>query len=175
MENPLSQLDPHTIKQICQRYERELVSAKDWMFWFLMLWTAALLAMEWMHFLFGRSVPHTLSAGYIVLLGTYIAHKEVLRWTGIRPQIRRGELFVYIWWGMYLAMFLVEYLWGTFHIQEGMATLSYEVLGYFLVTEVSKAVNTWRSLKKGNPPSHKASAGSIPAAVHDDSRAVIEK
>ena len=148
MENPLPQLDPQTIKLICQRYERELTSVKDWMFWFLMAWTTVLLAMEWMDFFFSRGVPHAISAGYIVLLGTYIAHKEVLRWTGLRAQIRRGELFVYIWWGVFLAMFLVEYFWGAFHIPEGMTALSYEVLGYFLVTEISKAVSTWRGLRQ---------------------------
>ena len=130
------------------RYERELVYAKDWMFWFLMVWTILLLGMEWLHFFTARGVPAAMTAGYVVLLGTYIAHKEVLRWTGIAAHIHRGEIFVYIWWGALLVMFLVEYSWGTFRIPEGMTTLAYEVLGYFLVTEVSKAVNTWRKHKK---------------------------
>src|SRR3989338_5333771 len=92
-------LDPKAIRELCVRYERELIYAKDWMFWFLMVWTILLLGMEWLHFFTARGVPAAMTAGYVVLLGTYIAHKEVLRWTGIAAHIHRGEIFVYIWWG----------------------------------------------------------------------------
>jgi len=137
-------LSPEELRHLCIRYEKELVGVKDWMFVFLMAWTAVLWVMEWAQFFSARAIPHTMTAGYIVLLGAYIAHKEVLRWTGITARVRRGELFVYIWWGTFLLMFLVEYLAGRWTVPEGMTLLSYEILGYFVLSEVSKAFNAWR-------------------------------
>lgn len=141
-------LSPEQIRQLCIRYERELVGAKDWMFWFLIAWTAVLLAMEWANFFFLRAVPASLGAGYTILLGSYIAHKEVLRWSGLSPKIRRGELFVYLWWSMLLLMYVLQYAVGQWAVPEGMNMLAYEVLGYFIVTEISKSINTWRTVKK---------------------------
>lgn len=122
---------------------------KDWMFLFLIVWTVVLLGMEWLQFFASRAIPHTMTAGYLVLLGAYIAHKEVLRWTGIASRVRRGEFFVYIWWGTFLAMFLVEYLAGRWEVPEDMTILSYEVLGYFVLTEVSKSLNAWKVARQG--------------------------
>ena len=143
------QLSAEQWKQLSSRYEREHVGVKDWMFRFLMLWTVVLLYMQWSEFFVRRAVPTSIGAGYIVLLGTYIAHKEVLRWTGISTRVRRGEFFVYVWWGMLLSMFIVEYASGRWSVPGHMLTLSYEVLGYFLLTEVSKAINTWRASRNG--------------------------
>lgn len=147
---------PEQIKNLCLRYERELRGAKDWMFWFLMGWTFVLLAMEWANFFFLRAVPPSIGAGYTILLGTYIAHKEVLRWTGVAMRVRPGEFFVYIWWGMLLGMFLIEYFFGRFAVPEGMLLLAYEVLGYFIATEISKSLNAWRTAKKNGLVKEKA-------------------
>ncbi len=133
---------------ICRRYEAELLQAKDWMFWFLLCWTIILLLMMWMEFFFSVATPHTITAGYIVLLGGYIAHKEILRWAGAASRVRRGELFVYIWWGMLLGMFVTSYLTGRGSIPDSITTLCYEVLAYFIVTELSKALNAWQGLKR---------------------------
>jgi len=98
-------------------------------------------------FLFALAVPHAMQAGYVVLLGGYIAHKEVLRWMGVAPRARKGELFVYIWWGTLLAMFIASYTNKNWNVPESMTMLAYEILAYFIVTEVSKAINIWKGLK----------------------------
>lgn len=136
------------LRDLCARYERELVGVKDGMFWFLMIWTLVLLTMEWADFFFQRAVPLSIGAGYTILLGSYIAHKEVLRWTGVTAKVRPGELFVYLWWGMLLLMFLIGYASGLFHVPDGMRMLAYEVLGYFIVTEISKSLNARRVERK---------------------------
>ena len=138
------------LRQICVRYERELTMAKDYMFWFLLIWTTILLILEWLMFLnYGSELPEAMTAGYIILLGAYIAHKEINRWAGIEAKVRRGEIFVYGWWATFLAMFLLQY-WnpGEFEMPDNMPTLVYEILGYFLFGEVSKALNRWQQMKK---------------------------
>ena len=142
-----TRLSREKLIKLCTRYERELVGAKDWMFWFLIVWTLVLLAMEWAHFFTGRAVPPSMVAGYGVLLGAYIAHKEALRWTGITAKVRRGEFFVYIWWGILLTMYVFQYAFGKWVVSDGMNTLAYEVLGYFVVTEISKSLNAWRTAR----------------------------
>lgn len=154
--NGINGLSPEQIRQVCVRYERELVGAKDWMFWFLMGWTVLLLLMEGWNFLAGRAIPPSMSAGYIVLLGAYIAHKEVLRWSGVTGKIRRGELFVYIWWGTLLVMYVLQYLVGSWSVPDGLNILAYEVLGYFVLTEVSKSLNARRVAKENGFDKEKA-------------------
>ena len=147
MSDDTSHIPPHRLAQICRRYENELLQMKDWMFWFLMLWTFVILLMEWSEFLFALAVPHAMQAGYVVLLGGYIAHKEVLRWMGVAPRARKGELFVYIWWGTLLAMFIASYTNKNWNVPESMTMLAYEILAYFIITEISKAINIWKGLK----------------------------
>ena len=141
-------LSTQQLRNLCLRYDRELAGVKDWMFRFLLIWTVLLLGFEWAEFSTGRAVPPAMSAAYGILLGGYIAHKEVLRWTGVTAKVRRGELFVYVWWGMLLLMFFLEYATGRFAIPEGMKTLAYEVLGYFVLSEISKAYNAWHVEKQ---------------------------
>lgn len=136
------------IRDLCSRYERELRGAKDWMFWFLVLWTVVLLIMEWANFFVGREIPASMTAGYLVLLGAYIAHKEVLRWTNVNGKMRRGEIFVYAWWGMLLTMYLLGYTIGRWSVPEGMTVLCYEVLGFFALTEISKSLNARREKRQ---------------------------
>ena len=144
-------LHKHRISRIMQRYENELSRVKDWMFWFLMLWTMVILLMEWSEFLLNWIVPHAMQAGYIVLLGGYIAHKEVLRWMDVPNKERRGEIFVYIWWGTLLIMFVTSYLWVRWDVPDSITTICYEVLGYLVFTEVSKAINMRREGQRKQP------------------------
>lgn len=145
-----TELKQSKIQQICLEYEREITVAKDYMFWFLLIWTVALLALEWSVFLNIRGeIPEAIIPGYGVLLGVYIGHKEVSRWAGITSKARRGELFVYLWWGVFLTMFLINVFFGRYQIPEGMPLLAYEVLGYFFASEVSKAINRWKKLHDG--------------------------
>ena len=147
--NNFSNLDSAKLRQLCLRYERELSVAKDWMFWFLLVWTAAFLVMEWLNFVSGLEIPTAMEAGYTILLGAYILHKEAGRWAGIAMKLRKGELFVYIWWSVFLAMFLMEYFSrGAISMPENMPGIAYKVLGYFIFSEISKSANTWLTSHK---------------------------
>ena len=61
------------------------------------------------------------------------------------------KLFVYIWWGMFLAMFLASIFREGYYVPSNMPTLSYEVLGLFIFTEISKSINSWEKHKRHNP------------------------
>lgn len=137
------------LRQICLRYEKEILASRDYMFWFLIFWTTSLLLLEWLNF-FGRleRVPEAMASGYIILLGAYILHKEVGRWADIKTKVRHGEVFVYIWWGTFLTMFLASIFREEYEIPHNMPMLSYEVLGYFIFSEVSKSINKWRRQKQ---------------------------
>jgi len=140
------------LRQICLRYEKEIAVSRDYMFWFLMLWTITILVLEWLDFFDVIAVvPETMAVGYTILLGAYVAHKEVSRWADIETRVRRGELFVYIWWGMFLAMFLASIFREGYYVPSNMPTLSYEVLGLFIFTEISKSINSWEKHKRHNP------------------------
>ncbi len=142
-------IDKNTLRQLCLRYERELTVTRDYMFWFLLVWTTALLVLEWLHFFrWLEHIPEAMASGYIILLGAYIAHKEVGRWADLKTKVRHGEVFVYIWWGTFLIMFLTSVFRERYEVPFNMPMLSYEVLGYFIVSEVSKSLNRWRKYRR---------------------------
>jgi len=142
-------IDSNKLRQLCLQYEKELTITRDYMFWFLVVWTLAMLVLEWLNF-FGwlEHIPESMSAGYIILLGAYIVHKEVGRWADLKTKVRHGEIFVYIWWGTFLIMFLTAIFRGGYEVPQNMPILSYEVLGYFIFSEVSKSINRWRKHRR---------------------------
>ena len=142
-------------QKIAGRYRIELSSVKDLLFHFLLLWTAILLVLSWLDFILpGFALPETMVTSYLILLGVYIIHKETSRWTGIKLNIRPGELLVYIWWISLLSMSMA----GSFAHLEVSSTirfLSYEVLGAFLLSEISKNLNAYRRAKDSGKESEK--------------------
>lgn len=142
-------IDRDKLRKLCLQYEKELSVTRDYMFWFLMVWTIALLVIEWLNFFnILKDIPESMGAGYIILLGAYIIHKEVSRWADIKKKVKHGELFVYIWWGMFLTMFLVTIFRESYEVPHNMPMLAYEVLGYFIFSEVSKTLNRWKKHQK---------------------------
>lgn len=130
--------------QIAKRYRIELSSVKDLLFYFLLVWTVILLVLSWLDFFIPRlEVSEALVTSYLILLGVYIIHKETSRWTGVKLNIRPGELFVYVWWVTLLAMFLIGFF-VNLEISYPIRQIAYEVLGAFLLSEVSKSVNAYR-------------------------------
>ena len=131
-------------EMIAKRYRIELSSVKDLLFYFLLMWTAILIVLSWLDFFILKlEVSEDLVTSYLILLGVYIIHKETSRWTGVKLSIRPGELFVYVWWVSLLAMFLI----GSFvhlEVSSPIRHLTYEVLGAFLLSEVSKSINAYR-------------------------------
>ncbi len=128
---------------IAKRYRTELSSVKDLLFKFLLVWTAILLVLSWVDFLTRYKVSEAMVTSYLILLGVYIVHKETSRWTGVKLNIKPGELFVYVWWISLLTMLLI----GFFVHREtspSVRFLSYEVLGAFLLSEISKGINAYK-------------------------------
>lgn len=130
-------------QQVAKRYRTELSSVKDLIFKFLLVWTAILLVLTWVDFFTKYKLSETVVTSYLILLGVYIVHKETSRWTGVKLNIKPGELFVYVWWISLLTMLVI----GFFLHRETSPTvrfLSYEVLGAFLLSEISKGVNAYK-------------------------------
>jgi len=128
---------------IAKRYKVELSSVKDLLFKFLLVWTAILLILSWVDFWTNYKLSEAMVTSYLILLGVYIVHKETSRWTGVKLNIKPGELFVYVWWISLLLMLVI----GFFLHRETSPTvrfLSYEVLGAFLLSEISKGVNAYK-------------------------------
>ena len=129
---------------VAKRYRIELSSVKDLLFYFLLVWTVFLLALSWLDFLIPKlEISEALVTSYLVLVGVYIVHKETSRWTGVKLNIKPGELFVYVWWISLLAMFLIGFFFKL-EVSSPIRHLAYEVLGAFLLSEISKSINAYR-------------------------------
>lgn len=129
---------------VAKRYRTELSSVKDLLFYFLILWTLVLLGLSWFDFFSQKfEVSEGIVTSYLVLLGVYIVHKETSRWTGVKLKIMPGELFVYVWWISLLAMLIIGFFIHK-EISPSVRFLSYEVLGAFLLSEISKSFNAYK-------------------------------
>lgn len=129
---------------IAKRYKTELSSVKDLLFKFLLGWTTVLLVFSWLDFFIPRlAVSEAMVTSYLILLGVYIIHKESSRWTGVKLNMKPGELFVYVWWISLLTMLIISFF-THLEVSPPIRYLTYEVLGAFLLSEVSKSVNAYR-------------------------------
>lgn len=131
---------------VAKRYQAELSSVKDLLFKFLMIWTAVLLGLSWFDFLSPKfEISEALVTSYLILLGVYIVHKETSRWTDVKLNIKAGELFVYIWWISLLSMLLLGFFTHR-EVSPPIRFLTYEVLGAFLLSEISKGFNAYKRI-----------------------------
>ena len=129
---------------VAKRYRTELSSVKDLLFYFLIIWTLILLGLSWFDFINPKfEVSEAIVSSYLILLGVYIVHKETSRWTGVKLRIMPGELFVYIWWISLLAMLVIGFFTHK-EVSPPIRFLSYEVLGAFLLSEISKSFNAFK-------------------------------
>src|SRR3989344_3083861 len=129
---------------IAKRYRIELSSVKDLLFYFLLIWTAILIVLSWLDFFIPKlEVSEALVTSYLILLGVYIIHKETSRWTGVKLNIKPGELFVYVWWVSLLAMLILGFFTHR-EVSPPIRFLTYEVLGAFLLSEISKSFNAFK-------------------------------
>ena len=129
---------------IAKRYKTELSSVKDLLFKFLLGWTTVLLVFSWLDFFIPHlEVSEAMVTSYLILLGVYIIHKESSRWTGVKLNIMPGELFVYVWWISLLAMLIISFF-TDLEVSSPIRFLAYEVLGAFLISELSKSINAYK-------------------------------
>lgn len=137
------------ITQTIRRYGRELTSVRDYLFAFLVLWTGVILVMGWLDFLISKLLlPDLAVTSYLILLGVYILHKEVNRWTGVKMSIKPGEMVVYIWWTSLLIMIIISFF-TALHVPEGVKVIAFDILGALLASEISKSVNSYK-MKQGS-------------------------
>src|SRR3989338_6410962 len=105
---------------IAKRYKTELSSVKDLLFKFLLGWTTVLLAFSWLDFFIPHlAVSEAMVTSYLILLG------------------------VYIWWISLLTMLIISFF-TKLEVSPPIRYLSYEVLGAFLLSEVSKSINAYK-------------------------------
>src|SRR3989344_624231 len=129
---------------IAKRYKTELSSVKDLLFKFLLGWTTVLLAFSWLDFFIPHlAVSEAMVTSYLIVLGMYIIHKESSRWTGVKLNIKPAELFVYVWWISLLAMLILGFFLHK-EVSPPIRYLTYEVLGAFLLSEISKSFNAFK-------------------------------
>lgn len=115
------------------------------------------LIMGWADFFIpALALPDVAATSYLILLGVYILHKEVNRWTGVKMAARPGEFIVYVWWGSLMIMVLVSFL-TKLQVPETIKFMSYDILGALLVSEISKSLNSYKikTDQNHNRPSHK--------------------
>jgi len=131
---------------VAKRYRTELSSVKDLLFYFLITWTAVLLGLSWFDFFSSRfEVSEAIVTSYLILLGVYIVHKETSRWTGVKLNVKPGELLVYLWWISLLSMLLLGFFTHR-EVSPSIRFLTYEVLGAFLLSEISKSFNAYKRI-----------------------------
>lgn len=131
---------------VAKRYRTELSSVKNLLFYFLVIWTAVLLGLSWFDFFNSKyDVSEAHVTSYLILLGVYIVHKETSRWTGVKLNIMPGELFVYVWWISLLAMLILGFFTHK-EVSPPIRFLAYEVLGAFLLSEISKSFNAYKRI-----------------------------
>ena len=129
---------------VAKRYRAELSSVKDLLFYFLIIWTMILLGLSWFDFFSDKfEVSEAIVTSYLILLGVYIVHKETSRWTGVKLKVMPGELFVYIWWISLLSMLVISFFTHN-EVSPPIRFLAYEVLGAFLLSEISKSFNAFK-------------------------------
>jgi hypothetical protein len=130
---------------IIKRYRKELIQVKDWLFYFLLVWTVVILVLAWFDFFFKTFVmPELVAVSYIILLAVYIAHKEVGRWTGVVSMLRPGEIMVFAWWGTLLLMLSLNFFFPKFNVPGSLSRICFEILFAFLASEISKSLNVFR-------------------------------
>lgn len=139
-------MDSHIV---AKRYRTELSSVKDLLFYFLIIWTVVLMSLSWFDFLSDKfEITEAIVTSYLILLGVYVVHKETSRWTGVKLRIMPGELFVYIWWISLLSMLIIGFFTHR-EVSHSIRFLTYEVLGAFLLSEISKSFNAFKRISGG--------------------------
>ncbi|MBI2063375.1 MAG: hypothetical protein HYT65_00050 [Candidatus Yanofskybacteria bacterium] len=132
------------ISALIKNFGLDTSDIRSSLFLFLASWTVMILTMGWLNFFIPTlPLPDVAITSYLILLGVYIVHKEVNRWTGVKMSAKPGELIVFVWWFSLLVMVLFNFL-TQLHVPEGIKFMSYEILGALLASEISKSLNAYR-------------------------------
>lgn len=94
---------------------------------------------------------------YLGVLVLYSIHKELIRFIGHRKIEKQGEIFVYIWIGITLSLFVINFFsrdYFAYTIDEkpslvlhDISLLTVQILGIFLLTRISKFIRAFLEYK----------------------------
>jgi len=80
---------------------------------------------------------------YLTLLTAYAAQREGVKWLGADEatlRIRRGELFVGLWFAVFIVLWAIANLSVRFALPQELKTITLGVLGIFVATGVSSGL-----------------------------------
>lgn len=92
-------------------------------------------------------MPAGMMAVYIALLGAYAADKEIRRWLGKEAASRKGSFFVYLWFLLFLAAFVIHSFKAEFTLPKDLSKVTLEVLAIFFGSKASKKIYDTKSDK----------------------------
>jgi hypothetical protein len=106
----------------------------------LSLYTSAYLILALLDFFLKTSLelPEGLQPLYLALLGAYATDKEVRRWIGLTEPPRKGSIFVYLWFLLFLFCYLISIINPSYIIPPYLVPVCLEVLAIFFGTKLSK-------------------------------------
>lgn len=91
------------------------------------------------------TLPDGMMQVYVALLGAYATDKEIRRWM-MRPEpARKGTIFVYLWFLLFLVLFVVQTFKPAYKMPEYTATICLQVLGIFFGSKTSKHIHGRRA------------------------------
>lgn len=139
-----------------ERLKNGTKESKDVLFWFCFALGAVMMLMVAVKFFWpSADIPQQFNIAYPIILGVYVAIKEVVRWTGEERSSRLGERLVYLWWGAFLVLNVMEFIFGLlgldggrFVVPDEMMGIIIEVLIIFALSEISKKVHFVRKNNK---------------------------
>jgi hypothetical protein len=97
---------------------------------------------------------HPFGDVYLTLLTTYAAQREGSKWLGADEatmRIRRGEVFIGLWFALYLAMIACSNLYPQYALPEELKTITLGVLGVFAATGISTGLRQQRTAAARKP------------------------
>ncbi len=108
-------------------------------------YTAVIFAFQLYEFFKGGTYASRVPWGdvYLALLGGYAAQREGAKWLGADESImrlRRGELFIGLWFALYLALAACANLSTRWSLPQELKTITLGVLGIFAATGVSASL-----------------------------------
>ena len=101
----------------------------------------------------GFFYPARIELLYLGILVIYALHKEIVRWLGHRENERQGEYFVYVWIGISLLLYVVNFIsrdyfrFGIYGesltILRDVSMLTLQILAIFILTRGLKILRIY--------------------------------
>ncbi|OGR90935.1 MAG: hypothetical protein A2992_04055 [Elusimicrobia bacterium RIFCSPLOWO2_01_FULL_59_12] len=125
-------------------------------------YTAVIFAFQLYEFFQGGAFKPRFQFGdvYLALLTAYAAQREGSKWLGVDEatmRIRRGEIFIGLWFALYLAIVACANLSDRWVLPQELKTITLGVLGIFAATGLSVGLRQARGPSRVPPTSQEES------------------